>query len=138
MVSIFQKKKHFSELDEISGRVEKHILQVADLVDEKISAVSFVQDYAELHFDGPVLRSIANPKIITPTTATIFPEKGSRELLCELINQTVRSIKLVEGKSFSLITRDKYTLVIPLDAQHSRGHENMHFIPAYGEPIQVW
>lgn len=31
------------------------------LVGLEVSAVSFVRDYVELHFDGPVLRAVSDP-----------------------------------------------------------------------------
>ena len=33
------------------------------LVGEEVNAVSFVMDYVEFHFNGPVLRAIADPVV---------------------------------------------------------------------------
>ena len=43
------------------------------LIGEQLSAVSFVQDYVEFHFDGPVLRALTNPIGTTPEAVVQFP-----------------------------------------------------------------
>jgi hypothetical protein len=35
----------------------------AIILGEPLSAVAFVRDYVEFHFDGPVLRAISNPRV---------------------------------------------------------------------------
>jgi hypothetical protein len=126
------------DLERMVKTQNKTILNLSDLVGEEISAVSFVQNYVEFHFNGPVLRSVANPKAITANSTIQFPEIGSREVLCQFIGQTVRIIELKENDSLTIVTNDNYTLIIPLDPEHSRGHENMHFKPNDSQPQQIW
>jgi hypothetical protein len=49
-----------------------------DLVGCEVSGVSFVRDYVEVLFDGPVLRSLASPMVREGERVTRFPEEGSR------------------------------------------------------------
>jgi hypothetical protein len=49
-----------------------------------------VRDYVELHFDGPVLRCLADPVVDTAGDPVAFPQPGSRDALCELIGREVR------------------------------------------------
>jgi len=52
---------------------------VESLAGEELSAVSFVRDYVEFHFDGPVLRALTNPRVEIDGETISFPEPGSRD-----------------------------------------------------------
>lgn len=62
---------------------------LSDLVGRVLTAVSFVQDYVELHLDGPILRSLADPTIVVGGQEYDFPGVGSRDALCSLIGDAV-------------------------------------------------
>lgn len=62
------------------------------LVGEELAGVSFVRDYVELSFDGPVLRAFSGPVVGLGGASATFPEIGSRDLLCALIDRTVESV----------------------------------------------
>jgi hypothetical protein len=64
--------------------------EFARLAGCELSAVCFVRSYVELHFDGPVLRLLAPPVVSTEEQTFEFPIEGSRDVLCELIGQTVK------------------------------------------------
>ncbi len=118
--------------------VTKSVQTLSDLEGEEVSAVSFVRDYVEIHFDGPVVRSLSNPTVTTPDSRARFPEAGSRDALCQLIGAVVTGVILKEGESFELITDNDCNLVIPLDSQSLRRGEAMHFLPASNRPMEVW
>ena len=119
--------------------MEKAIREIADLKDEQLSSVCFVADYVELDFNGPILRSIANPWVTGPDGLRIqFPNSGSRDALCRLIHRYVQAIDLREGESLRVDFGDGYQFVIPLDANSSYSGENMHFVPYPRKPVQVW
>ena len=46
----------------------------ADLVGREISAVTFARDGVEFHFDGPVLRSLADPQVAIGEAVYRFPK----------------------------------------------------------------
>jgi hypothetical protein len=107
------------------------------LIGEQVSAVSFVQDYVQFHFDGPVLTALSNP-ILKDETGTIgFPAPGSRDKLCTLIAQLVRSVDLVDGDELRIVIGSS-TLIVPLDLAHARGPESMLFQDTRTAPCQVW
>jgi hypothetical protein len=116
----------------------KTIIHVEDLVDEEISAIAFVRDYVEFHFDGPILRSIANPFIIITGTKYHFPETGSRDALCRLIGSTITEFNLAEGQALQFKTSNECEVTIPLDHASKRGGDAMHFVPGSLEPVQFW
>jgi hypothetical protein len=118
--------------------MSKDVQELRDLVGEEVSAVCFVRDYVEFHFDGPVLRSLANPIVVDHGVRHLFPEPGSRDALCRLIGSTVRAIEVEEERALTLTTVDGRAIWIPLDAKRRIGPEAMHFVPDWNGPIQVW
>lgn len=118
--------------------MSKTIEQITDLIGEQISAVAFVCDYVEFHFNGPIIRSEAKPCIKVFGTEFAFPENGSRDALCRVIGSTVHSINLEENHFCELTTSNGCKIIIPLDTKALPGGESMHFVPKIGGPIQVW
>lgn len=60
-----------------------------DLVGEELSSVSFVQDYVQFDFNGPLLTSFADPIVQVEDQTLRFPEGASRDKPCSLIGQQV-------------------------------------------------
>lgn len=118
--------------------MSKDIRELSDLVGEEISAVCFVRDYVEFHFDGSILRSLSNPSVFVHGTKHRFPEAGSRDALCRVIGSAVRAVNLEEQRALKVTTTDDCEITIPLDAKNLRGPEAMHFVPQLNGPIQVW
>ena len=116
----------------------KNVREVSDLVGEEISAVCFVRDYVEFHFDGPILRSLLNPIVCHDGVECRFPEAGSRDALCKLIGAVVHCINLQENHALKITMSDNLELIISLDASCGEMSEVMHFVPKINGPIQVW
>ena len=112
--------------------------EVFDLEGKTISTVAFVRDYVEFYFDGPVLRSISNPRIIVKNVEYRFPEQGSRDALCLVIGSRVSTVELREHDALVFATSNGCQVMIPLDVASLRGDEAMHFMPALGGLMQVW
>ena len=70
----------------------------ADLVGREISAVAFVRDVVEFHFDGPTLRSRTDPRVAVGEAVYRFPKPGSRDALCLVIGSTVHSLSFDEAR----------------------------------------
>src|SRR6266571_7514110 len=96
------------------------------IVGEQLGAVSFVQDYVEFHFDGPVIRALAAPIVKEDGQTIRFPAPGSRDKLCSLIGRPVSSFELLEGSELR-IRLGRADLIVPLDAERTSGPEAMHF-----------
>lgn len=101
------------------------------LVGEELSAVSFVRDYVEFHFDGPLIRALNNPLANVGGKAVLFPEAGSRDALCSFVGKTVTRVKFKEHVELSLAF-DNGQITIPLDDASYRGQESFHWCPADG------
>ena len=111
---------------------------IEDLRGAEISAVAFVRDYVEIHFDGPTLRCIAHPTINVEDKVVQFPKPGSRDALCSVIGLVINCIKLEDGASCELSVSNGSRISIPLDNKHRRGHESMHFCSGLNAPVDVW
>lgn len=104
---------------------------------KRINAIAFVMDYVELHFDGPILRCLANPTISYENTCITFPNQGSRDMLCSLIGEEVTTIGFT-NIFFYLKTARGHNLEVILKPSEQSGPEVMHYVPGEGMPIQVW
>jgi hypothetical protein len=113
-------------------------MTIDDLKGKEISTVAFVRDYVEFHFDGPILRSIADPRITIHDRVFQFPDRGSRDALCGVIGSTVTSIELQEGRSCELAVSNDARITIPLDIEHQHGYESMHFCIPGVQPMYIW
>ncbi|WP_326791143.1 hypothetical protein [Streptomyces sp. NBC_00151] len=93
----------------------------------EVSAVSFVRDYVELHFDGPVLRALADPLGVYGGREWRFPAPGSMELMRRYIGETVDGYKLDPDRILAL-DFGEHRFVIPLDSDSSGGPEAAHMV----------
>lgn len=111
---------------------------IESLAGEELSAVSFVRDYVEFHFDGPVLRALTDPRVELGGESAVFPARGSRDLLCALIGRTVRLVEARDGVHIRLTFEDGAQLTLPLDDASYVGPEGAHFQSTVTGPVQVW
>ena len=111
---------------------------LAVLIGEQINAIAFVMDYVEVHFNGPILRCIANPTVTCEGRKFLFPAVGSRDALCALIGDRPNNIVVAEGEAMVLEMNGGCTLSVPLTEEHARGGESVHFLGGVNEPIQIW
>jgi hypothetical protein len=103
-----------------------------------LSAVAFVHDYVELHFDGRILRALTPPLVRSAGGTLRFPEQGSRDALCALIGRNVVNIVVQEGQHIE-VRFDGYTCVeLPLSVEGRPGPEAAHFVPGENQPMEVW
>jgi hypothetical protein len=111
---------------------------VERLVGEQLSAVCFVQDYVELHFDGPVIRALTNPVVEFEGQRLTFPAQGSRDALCGLIGRGVARVQLQSAVALTMHFEGGGSIAVPLDANSYRGAEAMHFQDSPSGALQVW
>jgi len=109
-----------------------------DLIGEEVNAVCFVMDYVELHFNGPILRSLTSMEVTHNGRRWILPEPGSRDALCSVIGAKLTAIDIDDERSAILRFDSGHVIVIPLTEEARAGPEAMHFVPGPNQPIQVW
>ena len=116
----------------------KSIMVPSDLVGEELSAVCFVRDYVELHFDGPLLRALTNIEVTRPDIRKTFPEPGSRDAICALIGMRITSLDMRASHGVCITFEDSSAILIPLATDAESGPEAAHFVPGENAPIQIW
>ncbi|MEU6213427.1 hypothetical protein ABZ891_26435 [Streptomyces sp. NPDC047023] len=93
----------------------------------EVSAVSFVRDFVELHFDGPILRALSDPSGVYGGTAWQFPVPGSLDLMRCYIGETVDGCE-EDPERLLALHFGEHRFVIPLDDGSSLGPESAHVI----------
>jgi len=110
--------------------------QLQRLVGGHLDTVSFVMRYVEFRIDYNILRALTDPIVRLADGQTgRFPEPGSRDALCRLIDSTVVAAAEA-GQSerddfcIEIQTDAGHTLVIPLVPRSRREPECAHLVPA--------
>jgi hypothetical protein len=112
---------------------------VEDLVGEQLNAVTFVMDYVQFHFNGAILSALTNPILEHDKVRVRFPEPGSRDALCSLIETDVASVKVYAGDRIEVRMKQGHKLLIPLDPASYVGPEAATFVPREkGAAMTVW
>ena len=117
--------------------MDSYAIGPSSLVGEELNTVSFVMDYVEFVFNGPVLRALTRPVVEIGGTRHRFPAPGSRDALCELIGRTVLAVEEQEGDRLALELTGGAQLTVPLDDDSYLGPEAMHFCRP-DAPMMVW
>lgn len=112
--------------------------KLKEVIGQPMSAVSFVQDYIEFHFDGKVFRALSAPTVCVRGAVIVFPETGSRDALCMLIGKKVADIIVQEDKLIEIYFHESGVIRVPLSKDSRLGPEAAHFVPGENEPIEVW
>ncbi|MET7302546.1 site-specific integrase [Embleya sp. NPDC005575] len=89
--------------------------------------MSFVRDYVELHFGGPVLRALSDPVGVYGGREWRFPEPGSLELMRCYIGETVDGCELDPDRILAL-DFGEHRFIVPLDSDTSGGPESAHMV----------
>ena len=115
--------------------------QIKDLIGLELSAVCYVRDYVELHFDGPILRCLADPIIAGSSGRFEHPEVGSRDALCALVGEVVLEAA-DEVTRLRLEFAGHATVFVPKRSP-SAGPEVAHLVPSFdGTPdvaeMSIW
>jgi hypothetical protein len=97
-----------------------------------LDTVSFVMDYVELRVGYNVFRALRPPLVRLHDGVTRkFPEPGSRDALCQLIDSTVVAAKesVQDGRRVIEITNDAGDVVL-VDIDGYSDSEFAHLVPA--------
>jgi len=113
-------------------------MPIEDLVGEELNSVSFVMDYVEFGFNGPVLRVMTNVEVSKDGQKATFPHGGSRDALARAIGTSVQRISIEPSTEMRISLSDGSVLRIPLVCDESTGPEAVHFVPDDGETMSIW
>ena len=85
-----------------------------ELVGEQLSAVTFVQDYLQLHFDGPAINVYASLRVTTGAGSWQSGDPSFRDAVCAQIAKVVRSAGGIEGEEIRIGFDDRSEIAISL------------------------
>ena len=69
--------------------MDSSTLDLSPIDGQELASVTFVQDYLQLDFNGPVLTLYIWPEVFRPEGSYGFGEPGYRDMLCDEISGTV-------------------------------------------------
>jgi len=90
------------------------------LIGEQLSSVEFVQDYLQLHFDGPMFTLYIWPTVTINNVSFCYEDSLYRNMLCYLINQNVNQIFIEESKYLKLYFEENNCLELNLDPNNPK------------------
>jgi hypothetical protein len=120
--------------------METRPTRLREIIGAQLSAVSFVQDYVEFHFDGPVLRVFTRPAIATVDGKRRFPDAGSRDALCTAIRDIVREVEIREHEEIILHFASGRSIMVPIREDGFNLPEAFTFQtePFHSKVLEVW
>ena len=97
------------------------------LVGQEVSAVCFVRDYVELHFDGPVVRALTDPFGLYGCQPWRFPDGQALTLMRGYIGEVVDGFVLIPDE-YAQLSFGEHSFTIPLDEQSRESVEALHIV----------
>jgi hypothetical protein len=97
------------------------------IVGEQLSSVEFVQDYVQLHFDGPTITAFVWPTLNLRENIMRFGDSEYRDELCARIARKVTSARIIEMVCLIVQFDDGVELNISLKPEDRVGPEAGHF-----------
>jgi len=105
---------------------------------EQLSAVTFVQDYVQLHFDGPTITAITRPSVSEGPSTSEFGSQGYRDRLCGLIGKRVTRAYVRLGDRLQVDFGEQVSLVVSLRPDAYRAAEAAVFSDGKTEQWASW
>lgn len=88
-----------------------------ELRGEQLSAVTFVQDYLQLWFDGPGI-NVTNPLTVQSGSGSVTSwQPGFRDTLCAQITKIVAEVEVRDGEAFIIRFKDGSLISVSLRNQ---------------------
>lgn len=97
------------------------------LVGREVSAVCFVRDYVELHFDGPIFRALTAPFGMYGCTGWRLPGVSATGGLLRYIGLTVDDFVLLPRR-YAQLGFGEHSFAVPLDEDARTGPEALHIV----------
>jgi L-fucose isomerase-like protein len=94
---------------------------------EQLSAVTFVQDYLQLHFDGPRLTLITLPFVMKGETRFDPGSAGYRDALCSFIAQKVLRAYAIPADRLQIEFSDQTSIITSLKPESYRAAHAVFF-----------
>jgi hypothetical protein len=108
-----------------------------ELQGAQLSAVTFVQDYLQLWFDGPGI-NVMNPLTVRTSVATITAwQPGFRDLLCAQIAKIVAAVERIEGEALLLQFEDESEVSVSLREEDYRNSREAYYAHGFNNDASL-
>jgi hypothetical protein len=91
---------------------------LAKLVGEELSAITFVRDYLQLHFDGPTINAYTLPIVTFRDSRWANGDTGYKDAICARIGVAVIGASTVPEDRLQLDFADGASVAISLRPEH--------------------
>jgi len=109
------------------------------MLGSQLSSVEFVQDYVQLHFDGPSLIAITRPMVEVDGQGYSWGSSGYGDALCGRIARLLQKTYVVNGDTIHLMFDDGSSILISLKETELRGNSAEAAILQRGkDDVWVW
>jgi hypothetical protein len=85
---------------------------LSHLVGTPLGAITFVRDYVQLGFDGPVLTAHSHPVVVQDNALFKWDDCGYRDALCRRIGATVISAAVTNDEQIRIEFTDRAVISI--------------------------
>jgi hypothetical protein len=107
------------------------------IVGEKLSAITFVLDYWQLHFDGPTINALSRVEVCAHGVVLRDGRDQFRNLICGQIGKVVAGVALVQPEAFTITFEDRSLIKISVKWEDYPGPEAMIFYGLNLSPYMV-
>ena len=97
------------------------------IIGEKLGAITFVLDYWQLQFDGPIINALTRIGVSARGQQLRDGDDQFRNLICGQIGKIVMDVTLTQQEAFTIAFEDQSSISISLKRDDYRGPEAMVF-----------
>jgi hypothetical protein len=108
------------------------------IVGASLSSVTFVTNYVELDFNGPIVSAYTSPAIQVGATVLSTEDSGYRDALCGRIGAQVVAAYAEQDNRLQIDFSDKSSIVISLKPEDLVGVEAAMFRDPLTKEWNVW
>ena len=104
----------------------------------QMSAVTFVRDYVQLHFDGPTLNAFTLPTVLVKDSILAEGDVGYRDALCARIGSTVVAAYADPGDALRIVFSDGSSFSISLRPEDRQTAEAALYLDGQTKEWASW
>jgi hypothetical protein len=97
------------------------VVELVGIEARQLSAVTFVRDYIQLSFDGPVITTVTFPVVSIGEHRFAREAPGYRDQLCRVIGKTVIRAYVKPDDHLQIDFSDEFSITVSLRPEDHRG-----------------
>lgn len=112
--------------------------QLVAIHEAQLSAVTFVSDYVQLHFDGPTINAFTLPAVVVRDSILVGGDVGYRDALCARIGATVVDAYADPGDALRIVFSDGSSFLISLRPEDRQTAEAALYLDGQANEWTSW